>query len=567
MNVKSLILVVTMYLFASGLQAQSVCDLFTVEVEAAAGTFLYCPELVGTETFHAIASYDSDTIDFDDALFVYEWNFDGQLYQGPTASHTFDAPGAYPFTLRVEDPERGCVVYIEKVVKVGTIPTFNGTEAAVEEACAKEIFGLTGVANMTTWTNFPTSVLETIAIPKPDEPPYESSLFFDVFDEGQLIESETDIDRICFIVDHTDYGQLEFDLECPNGTVVTLKSFSEGGASLGEPVDILWDQTTPGKGYQYCFSPFPQYGLMEETSPLQHFYTDMAGNYLFDNYLPPGSYTSSQPLSLLRGCPLNGEWTIRVSDGMDDNKGFLHGWSLFFNEEYYPDSLMFTPEVVDEQWYSNEREIPDNPASASEDDEGVYTYRFEIRDDFGCLYDTTLTVSILPLPKAEIVSDLEMPVCEGDSSILRVFPTSGTDFDWEYQWMLGGVDMPDRIFDTIMIKEPATYTLMVTDTITGCQDFFDFDFTDQNCDLTIPNVFTPNADGINDVFEILNMEHYPQSQLVIYNRWGKKVFEHSDYYNNWWDGQGNPDGVYFYVIRYERRGEIQFTEGSVTIIR
>ncbi len=71
--------------------------------------------------------------------------------------------------------------------------------------------------------------------------------------------------------------------------------------------------------------------------------------------------------------------------------------------------------------------------------------------------------------------------------------------------------------------------------------------------ITIPNVFTPNGDGKNDVFRIDSLSHYPGSKLEIYNRWGNLIYESSDYQNNW-NGvsqQSNKkcsDGVYFYIL-------------------
>jgi gliding motility-associated-like protein len=62
----------------------------------------------------------------------------------------------------------------------------------------------------------------------------------------------------------------------------------------------------------------------------------------------------------------------------------------------------------------------------------------------------------------------------------------------------------------------------------------------------IPNVITPNGDGYNEIFKVLNKT--PNTQIVISNRWGVKVFESSDYQNDWF-GEGLPDGVYFYSIK------------------
>jgi len=77
----------------------------------------------------------------------------------------------------------------------------------------------------------------------------------------------------------------------------------------------------------------------------------------------------------------------------------------------------------------------------------------------------------------------------------------------------------------------------------------------------IPNVITPNDDGINDYLEIpcLNTDLYPNNRLVIYNQWGDKVFEASPYENdpvkawrgtlNGRQGQPLPDGTYFYYFQ------------------
>lgn len=70
-------------------------------------------------------------------------------------------------------------------------------------------------------------------------------------------------------------------------------------------------------------------------------------------------------------------------------------------------------------------------------------------------------------------------------------------------------------------------------------------------DLFIPNVFTPNGDGSNDVFFIRNLPTEPAvSQLVISNRWGKEVFTSENYQNNW-DGTGAADGLYFYRLKVQ----------------
>ena len=76
----------------------------------------------------------------------------------------------------------------------------------------------------------------------------------------------------------------------------------------------------------------------------------------------------------------------------------------------------------------------------------------------------------------------------------------------------------------------------------------------------IPNVFTPNGDGVNDAFEIPCLYALENSRLSVFNRWGDQVY-YSDQYQNQWDGthQGEflPDGTYFYILRLDYGKEYQ----------
>jgi len=67
-------------------------------------------------------------------------------------------------------------------------------------------------------------------------------------------------------------------------------------------------------------------------------------------------------------------------------------------------------------------------------------------------------------------------------------------------------------------------------------------------DLTIANVFSPNGDGVNDKWEILNIQNYTENDLVIINRWGSEVYRIKQYQNQW-DGGELSAGTYFYVLK------------------
>ncbi len=79
----------------------------------------------------------------------------------------------------------------------------------------------------------------------------------------------------------------------------------------------------------------------------------------------------------------------------------------------------------------------------------------------------------------------------------------------------------------------------------------------------IPNLFTPNGDGDNDLFEVGDMDKYPGTKVTVFNRWGHEEYSSKDYKNNW-DGGSLVNGVYFYNI--ERADGQSFT-GYVNLRR
>ena len=85
------------------------------------------------------------------------------------------------------------------------------------------------------------------------------------------------------------------------------------------------------------------------------------------------------------------------------------------------------------------------------------------------------------------------------------------------------------------------------------------------------NVITPNGDGKNDSFHIDNIEHYPNAELTIFNRWGKKVYQTRNYANNWGgvhNGEILPNSTYYYVLELnEPRSPDKTINGTISILK
>jgi len=86
--------------------------------------------------------------------------------------------------------------------------------------------------------------------------------------------------------------------------------------------------------------------------------------------------------------------------------------------------------------------------------------------------------------------------------------------------------------------------------------------------LIIPSLITPNLDGINDYFVILGLESFGKTSLIVFNRWGSRVYENDDYDNSWYGIDENenplPEDTYFYILKPEKSITIK---GYIVIAR
>jgi len=91
-------------------------------------------------------------------------------------------------------------------------------------------------------------------------------------------------------------------------------------------------------------------------------------------------------------------------------------------------------------------------------------------------------------------------------------------------------------------------------------------------DLEVYTGFSPNGDGMNDVFTIKNLDSYPENSLEIFNRWGNRVYRKENYTNDWDGSYDNillPDGIYFYILKAKAtvNGKQEIRSGYVEMIR
>lgn len=189
-------------------------------------------------------------------------------------------------------------------------------------------------------------------------------------------------------------------------------------------------------------------------------------------------------------------------------------------------------------------------------DSGAYSVRIWNR----CGETTdALQVMYQPNPTVELGSDTL--ICLGET--INLSPKNISDGIVSYSWSTGTEDR------SILVTEGGAYALTVTDSL-GCESWDDIHVQDCGVSLFIPNAFTPNSDGVNDIFKVEGYG-FTEFELTVYNRWGETVFV-STQVENGWDGtyanQNSEIGVYTYKVSIKAEGSYnKDLFGQITLIR
>jgi gliding motility-associated-like protein len=186
------------------------------------------------------------------------------------------------------------------------------------------------------------------------------------------------------------------------------------------------------------------------------------------------------------------------------------------------------------------------------------SYWVAVTDQSGCTGTDSITLlKVLPNPAGFLPKDTF--ICGKISKYITVPGFSA------YLWSNGSQA------NSILITDPGKYSLIVEDEY-GCTGTDEVVFESQCEDaIVMPNAFTPNGDGLNDIFKPVFLDQVSGYDLKIFNRWGKMIFETTDIGQGWNGKENNVPSVieeYVYTIRYINDfGEEKLVKGSVTLLR
>jgi gliding motility-associated-like protein len=173
------------------------------------------------------------------------------------------------------------------------------------------------------------------------------------------------------------------------------------------------------------------------------------------------------------------------------------------------------------------------------------------------------TIHVMPYPAINLGMDTAM--CPGSAPITLADQINIGNPLASWHWNTG------ETTPSITVNQPGLYYSTVT--LEGCSNS-DSVLVANDCYIAVPNVFTPNGDGVNDYF-------FPRQFLTsgatnfsmeIYNRWGQQIFSTTNTEGQGWDGKFNgviqPEGVYIYIIDVTfKDGKHEHHQGNVTLMK
>lgn len=194
---------------------------------------------------------------------------------------------------------------------------------------------------------------------------------------------------------------------------------------------------------------------------------------------------------------------------------------------------------------------------------GNYTIRYTYTGTNTCTNYVEKVIEVDPIPQANAGPDKF--VLEG--GVVTLTPLLDPTLPVTYLWSPpNGLNDPEMAFVEASPTDDIAYTLTVA-TDKGCKSS-DQVFVKVLKGPVIPNIFSPNGDGVHDKWEINYLETYPGCIVEVYNRYGQLIF-HSTGYSKPWDGTINgrpaPIGTYYYIVD-PKNGRAKMA-GYVDIIR
>ena len=207
---------------------------------------------------------------------------------------------------------------------------------------------------------------------------------------------------------------------------------------------------------------------------------------------------------------------------------------------------------------------------------GIYTINVSVSDGIGCSNSSTYTVNVFPQPIADFNHAPIKPVINVDPEVTFTDASHGANVvAWNWYFMNTAQYTSTTQNPTFMYTEPGTYAVaLVVKSDKGCTDTIVRSLVvGEDYGIYVPNAFTPNNDGLNDIFQPKGFG-IVKYELQIFDRWGERIFSTKTFEEGWngkiqsRGGDVVQEGVYTWLINTTSVfGKSHEIKGHVTLIK
>ncbi len=196
----------------------------------------------------------------------------------------------------------------------------------------------------------------------------------------------------------------------------------------------------------------------------------------------------------------------------------------------------------------------------------TYQYTLTVTDDYGCNFSVTDQVDVRVQPPVPAYAGNDTTAVQGVPH--QLFSSGGQDYLWSPAGPLNSATARNPL---ATLQADQKFVVRVTD-FAGCIGY-DTVFVKvyKGPAYYVPNAFTPNGDGLNDVFRPVPAGIARTEYFRIFNRYGETIFETNQYMKGWdgtYKGKLQPVGVYVWIIKgIDRNGKNVEMKGTVTLIQ
>lgn len=333
---------------------------------------------------------------------------------------------------------------------------------------------------------------------------------------------------------------------CSNETVVIKNNSTLDFGALVK-LEVFWDDGNDPANKTTILNP-PVGGLIGHAYP--EFYTPTTKSHIVRvvAYSGDACFHSSQQTLTLKATP---QLTFGALPSVCANVPPFSITQASMQNSMAGTGSFSGPGVSSAGWFT--------PATATI---GTDTLRYSYVGTNGCKNEVAQPITVYPVPQVSAGADL-LVLAGGTGKLLGTASGMGLTYLWSPPTWLSDATLLQPL---VIPEDETTYTLTATSS-DGCIAS-DAALVKVLKAPLVPNVFTPNGDGVNDTWNIQYLDSYPASTVEVYNRYGQLLFKSAGYAKPWdglFNGKPVPAGTYYYLIN-PRNGRKQLS-GFVDVMR